>query len=65
MGPEVWQIFGFGGFEGYKIEKLFWRNNAGNYIQIKEIENVRANFNFYITLLFTDGKKYILNRGRN
>ena len=30
-------------------------------MQIKEIENIRANFNFYITLLYTNGKKYTLN----
>ena len=30
-------------------------------MQIKEIKNIRVNFKFYITLLYTNGKKYTLN----
>ena len=30
-------------------------------MQINEIKNIRENFNFYITLLYIYGKKYILN----
>ena len=30
-------------------------------MQVKKVENIRANFNFYITLLYTNDKKYMLS----